>query len=246
MLKYWPVSSLRVRTPELELRWPTLEDLDALADRGVEGVHDPAYMPFFSQWTDGEPATVARRVLQRTWAALGAWSPEDWTLYLAVVHNGTVIGCQSVGARNFGITREVVLTSWSGRRFQGKGLGLQARAALLELCFAGLGAREAVVVVRQDNTASQAVCRKFGFVARGVQVNAVRGERVFSDRYHLDRGTWEQHRTITAEIVGIEDSLEMFGAGDRPPVGASAVRHAVTAATMSGVQNLGEADHAPS
>jgi RimJ/RimL family protein N-acetyltransferase len=251
MLRNWPISALRIRTPQVELRWPSPEDLDALADRGVEGVHDPAYMPFFSQWTDGDGPTVARRVLQRTWAAMGAWSPEEWTLYLAVVHEGTVVGSQGIGAKNFAVTRQVALTSWLGRRFQGRGLGLHARAAMLHLSFVGLRAQEVVVVVRQDNAASQAVCGRFGFTARGVQVNAVRGERVISDRYHLDRATWERHQVIPAEINGLRNGLELFGAGSAAGAanGVGSVPRlvsgsAISAAALSGVQSVAEADHA--
>src|SRR5215470_832903 len=101
MLTPWPVYALTVTTPRVELRWPTLADLDALARRGAEGVHDPAFMPFFSQWTDGPPDTVAHRVLQRLWTAMGTWTAEDWTLYLVVVCDGEVAGAQSLGGRNF-------------------------------------------------------------------------------------------------------------------------------------------------
>src|SRR6201989_1170728 len=135
-MQNWPLSGITARTPLVELRWPTPQDLDALAAVGAEGVHTPGFMPFFSQWTDGDPATVARRVLQRHWNAMAGWRPEDWTLYLVVVHDGEGVGSQSLGARDFAVTREVLLTSWLGLRHQGRGLGGQARAAVLELAFA--------------------------------------------------------------------------------------------------------------
>lgn len=208
----WPLSGITVRTPLVELRWPTPQDLDALAGLGAEGVHAPGFMPFFSQWTDGDAATVARRVLQRHWNAMANWRPEDWTLYLVVVHDGEVVGSQSLGARDFAVTREVLLTSWLGLRHQGLGLGGHARAAVLELAFSGLGAQDAFSVVRRGNAASQAVCRKFGFSHDGTQVNAVRGQRVISDRYRLGRDDWEAARRIPAEISGLEPALAMFGA----------------------------------
>jgi RimJ/RimL family protein N-acetyltransferase len=243
MLTNWPVSGLTLTTPRVQLRWPTLADLDALARCGAEGVHDPGYMPFFSQWTDGDPGTVAHRVLQRHWSALGSWSAADWTLYLVVVCDGEVTGSQSIGARNYAVTREVLLTSWLGHRFQGRGIGTHARAAMLHLAFAGLDADYAVSVVRQDNTVSQRVCKRFGFTNDGVQVNAVRGGQTFSDRYRLDRQTWEQHATVPVEIGGLAPALPMFGLVPQlsGPPGVAALP---TAETLSGIRYDGHGDHA--
>ncbi|MFD8263150.1 GNAT family N-acetyltransferase [Streptomyces griseoluteus] len=242
----WPLSSLRVTTPLVELRWPTAEDLDALADRAAEGVHAPGFMPFFSQWTDGDRETVAHRVLQRHWRAAAEWRPDDWTLYLAVLHEGEVVGSQSLGARDFAVTREVLLTSWLGLRHQGRGLGGHARAAVLELAFTGLGAHDAFSVVRRGNASSQAVCRKFGFTPDGTQVNAVRGERVVSDRYRLDQTAWRASRSVPVEITGLGGALHMFGAAPAPDATALARRGTGTelASLLSGVRYAPDPDHA--
>jgi hypothetical protein len=58
---YWPLSGLRVRTPDLELRWPSLADLDALAGLAAEGVHDAGVQPFTVPWTDAPPCPRADR-----------------------------------------------------------------------------------------------------------------------------------------------------------------------------------------
>jgi hypothetical protein len=63
-LRHWPLFGLRLRTPRLELRLPSLADLDELAGLAAEGVHDPAVMPFGVPWTDVPPDQRARRVLQ--------------------------------------------------------------------------------------------------------------------------------------------------------------------------------------
>jgi RimJ/RimL family protein N-acetyltransferase len=238
----WPLTGITARTPLVELRWPTPQDLDDLAGLGAEGVHTPGFMPFFSQWTDGDRATVARRVLQRHWNAMANWSPADWTLYLVVVHDGEVVGSQSLGARDYAVTGEVLLTSWLGLRHQGLGLGGHARAAVLELAFAGLGAQDAFSVVRRGNTASQAVCRKFGFTHDGTQVNAVRGQRAISDRYRLNRADWQAFRSIPVEIGGLEPALPMFGTDAVPP--AAPAPAPTLSATLSGVRYAPEPDHA--
>src|SRR5690242_20516090 len=83
---YWPLTGLRLRTPRLELRWPSLADLDALAALAAEGVHDPSVQPFTIPWTDSEPAERARGLLQYHWRNWGSWQPADWTFDLAVAH----------------------------------------------------------------------------------------------------------------------------------------------------------------
>ncbi|WP_031074852.1 GNAT family N-acetyltransferase [Streptomyces sp. NRRL WC-3742] len=237
-MRNWPLYDLSVRTSRIELRHPTPEDLDRLADQAADGVHAPGFMPFFSQWTDGDRETVTRRVLQRHWKAMAEWTPQDWTLYLVVVHDGEVVGSQSIGAIDFGTTREVLLTSWLGLRHQGTGLGGHARAASLELAFTGLGADHALSVVRQGNDASQAVCRKFGFVHDGVQTNAVRGEKAVSDRYRLSRERWAGHRAIDAEVRGVEAARHLFDATATTPT-ANAL-----ASALSGIRYAPESDQA--
>ncbi|MGA8113232.1 MAG: GNAT family N-acetyltransferase [Actinocatenispora sp.] len=230
-------------TSLIELRWPSLEDLDELASCGAEGVHDPEYMPFFSRWTDGEDSQVAHRVMQRHWSALGAWKPDDWTLYLAVVHEGRVVGSQSIGGRDFAVNREVVLTSWLGRRFQGQGIGGHARAAAMHLAFEGLQAEHALTVVMRDNQPSQGVCRKFGFVHDGIQHNQVRGRRIVSDRWRLNREQFHENNVIPVKLDGVEPALEMFGlAGGTGQPATSGPALPPTANALAGVQFAAESD----
>ena len=64
----WPMAGLRLRTPALELRWPSLGDLDALADLAAVGVHDPDVQPFTVPWTDVPPDERARSTMQYHWS----------------------------------------------------------------------------------------------------------------------------------------------------------------------------------
>ncbi|MFI7602449.1 GNAT family N-acetyltransferase [Actinoplanes sp. NPDC049681] len=242
MLHHWPLSGLRLRTPRLELRWPDHQDLDALADRAAEGVHEPGFMPFFSQWTDGDPDVVARRVLQRQWHAAATWTPQDWTLYLVVVHDGTVVGTQSLGAKDFALGREALVTAWLGRRFQGRGFGTEARAAMLALAFEGLGADYVLSVVRQNNLPSLGVSKKLGFTKDGIQVNVVRGEQVRSDRLRLHRDSWATHQDVPVTIEGLAGALAMFGADRDGPAPEGVVTVVPQASVLSGIRYIDEAD----
>jgi hypothetical protein len=56
------MAGLRLRTPALELRWPSLGDLNALAGLAVLGVHDPDVQPFMTAWTDVPPDERARTI----------------------------------------------------------------------------------------------------------------------------------------------------------------------------------------
>lgn len=139
-------------------------------------------MPFFSMWTDGGLEQVARRVAQQLWKAAGTWQRNDCTLLPAVEHQGRIIGCQNLGAKDFADVREGLVTARFGRRFHGHGPGPTSRAAVLDLVFDGLGAEDVMTVICQDNSPALRVTRRLGFKPDGVQVNVVRGGRAVSDR----------------------------------------------------------------
>lgn len=210
---FWPLADLRLRTPLLELRWPSQADLDALAGLAADGVHDPAVQPFGVAWTDVGPAERARSVLQYHWSRWAAWTPADWRLELAVVRDGTVVGTQGVSGTDFAIRREVATGSWLGRAFQGQGIGTQMRAAVLALAFEGLGARYACSDAFEDNAASLGVSRKLGYADDGIQLFSIRGRPVVSRRLRLDRAAWQAARSVPVEVTGLGPCLPDFGLG---------------------------------
>ncbi|RSN69181.1 GNAT family N-acetyltransferase [Actinomadura sp. WAC 06369] len=210
-LTNWPLYGLVLRTPRLELRLPDLRELDSAGDLAAEGVHDPAAMPFATPWTDAPPAERGRAHMQFHWRQLAEWTPENWTLQLAVFLDGRTVGVQSVGARDFAVVREVGTGSWLGRRFQGRGVGTEMRAAVLALAFEGLGAETAVSAAFADNAASVAVSRKLGYEPNGTERVRVRDERRIDRRFVLDRAGWERHRTVDVEIRGLASCLPFFG-----------------------------------
>lgn len=214
IVERWPLFGLRLRTPRLELRVPGPEDLGALADLAADGVHDPAVMPFSTPWTDAPPDERARGTLQHVWRTWAEWTPERWSLGLAVVQDGVVLGVQDVSARAFGVTREVGTGSWLGRRHQGRGVGTEMRAAVLHLAFAGLGTEHAVSAAAEDNPASLGVSRRLGYRDDGIERVAVRDGVAVHRRLRLDRAGWQAHRTVDVQIVGLAPCLPLF---DLPP-----------------------------
>ncbi|GAA2411349.1 GNAT family protein [Actinomadura vinacea] len=201
---HWPLFQLRLRTPRLELRLPTLAELDALAQLSTEGVHDPDWMPFAVPWTDLPPAERARGLMQFHWRHLANWSPQDWNLQLGVFVDDHIVGVQGIMARDFTILREVSTGSWLGQRYQGQGIGTEMRAAVLELAFTGLGADSAVTAALTDNAASAAISRKLGYQPNGIVRTRVRDTLGHEQRFKLDRDRWQQHRTAPVQIHDLE------------------------------------------
>ena len=210
-LRHWPLFGLRLRTPRLELRLPSLADLDELAGLAAEGVHDPAVMPFGVPWTDVPPDQRARNLLQFHLRQLGAWSPQDWTLNLVVDSGGTIVGTQGLSGRDFALLREVHTGSWLGQRYHRQGIGTEMRAAVLHLAFAGLGAEFATSTAFSDNAASRGVSRKLGYQPDGIERQVSRGRPAELHRLRLDRAGWQAHQHVEVEISGLDGCLPSFG-----------------------------------
>ncbi|MFD4025697.1 GNAT family N-acetyltransferase [Streptomyces sp. NPDC058576] len=209
--RHWPLYGLRLRTPRLELRLPGVELLDELASVAARGLHDPDRMPFSVAWTDGKPEEVARAVFQHLLGTVATWSEQDWTLSLAVLHEGQVVGRQDLMGRDFGVRRQAETGSWLGLPHQGQGLGTEMRAAALHLAFAGLGARYAVSAAMTDNPRSLGVSRRLGYTDDGLETGVVRGAPVTLQRLRLDRARWEAYRSMDVTVEGLGACRAQFG-----------------------------------
>lgn len=209
--QHWPLYGLRLRTPRLELRLPDLGLLEELSSVAAHGVHDPDRMPFSVPWTDGTPDEVGRAAFQHLLGTVAGWSAQDWTLGLAVLHEGKVIGRQDLMGRWFGVRREAETGSWLGLPYQGQGFGTEMRAAVLHLAFAGLGARYAVSAAMCDNPRSLGVSRRLGYTDDGLQTEVVRGAPVDLRRLRLDRARWEEHRRVDVSVKGLDACRAQFG-----------------------------------
>jgi RimJ/RimL family protein N-acetyltransferase len=203
--------ALRLRTPRLELRLGTREELLELGRLAERGVHRPGEMPFAVPWTDriGAPGFRDEFVAFHE-QALAGWSRDGWTLNLIAFHDGAPIGSQTIGARRFAVERLVTTGSWLGLVHQGRGLGTEMRAAVLELAFGCLGAVAAVSGWLESGAGQSAgVSAKLGYRETGTHVESPRGEPVVHHDVRLERAEWRC--PIEVEMEGVAPCLPLFG-----------------------------------
>ena len=201
-----PLFGLRLRTPRLELRLPTTEELDALREVALGGIHPPEFMPFTVAWTDDPELRGFRdyhEMRRRDWRA------EEWHLELGVFLEGEPVGIQAVESKDFAATLTVGTGSWRGRRFQGRGVGTEMRTAALELAFRGLGAELARSGAVDGNAASLGVSKKLGYREVGRGTVAPRGVELQHTDVALQREDWRP--PLAVEIEGLEPCLPLFG-----------------------------------
>jgi RimJ/RimL family protein N-acetyltransferase len=206
---HWPLFGLVVRTPRVELRYPTDADLAELATMSAD-IHDPDDMPFRMAWSTRPDAERRRGTFQWHWGNRARWTASEWTLDFATVVDGEVVGSQGVNASAFPVTRVVETGSWLARRHQGTGIGTEMREAILHLAFAGLGALRATTGAFDDNPSSLGVTRKLGYRPNGEAVHDVEGSRRIELTFVLDRADWEARRRADIEIDGLDPCLPLF------------------------------------
>ena len=211
MSRHWALFDLRIRTPRLELRVPTERLIDDIIDVALDGVHDPATMPFEFAWTDAPREELPVNTLQFYWGQLAAVTVDDWHLGLAVLVDGQVVGVQGVGASRFPLRHEVSTGSWLGLRHHGQGIGTEMRSAVLHFAFEVLGAEYALSAAWRDNAASLAVSRKLGYRENGVTRKVRRGHVDEQIELWLSRSAWEQHRRDDIEVDGFDRCRPTFG-----------------------------------
>jgi RimJ/RimL family protein N-acetyltransferase len=196
-----------VRTPRLELRLPTEDELVELFHVAEGGIHPPGEMPFLIPWTDDLNLDAFLEYHHGCWES---WTPERWSLNLVAFVEGRPVGTQGVEAENFAISRTLTSGSWLGEPYQRRGLGTEQRAGILDLAFRGLGAETAVSGAHHYNVSSQRISAKLGYTQTGSHLVCVRGRDVEHFDYRLERGDWVSQ--VPVELEGVEPALPLFGA----------------------------------
>ena len=121
-----------------------------------------------------------------------------------MIEDRRVVGTQELMAESFPGSRSVSSGSWLTESAQGRGIGVEMRAAVLHLAFAGLGALEAQTSAWIDNAASQRVSLRLGYLRDGEMLMARRGEPVRHLRFRLTREAWQQNHFDGIELHGLE------------------------------------------
>ena len=205
----WPLFGLELRTPRLSLAPVRDEQLPELIDAALDGIHDPAKMPFGVPWTDAPRDVLIRETVKHQWRQRCSVEPGSWTINFAVSFEGRVVGMQDVSARDFALLRTVHSGSWLTQSVQGRGLGTEMRAAVLLFAFDRLGAVAALSEAAEWNYSSLGVSRSLGYEANGVsEIVARPGEvtgqvhlRLEAERFK--RPDWELGVDGLGEILSL-------------------------------------------
>jgi RimJ/RimL family protein N-acetyltransferase len=208
----WPLFNLKITTPRLELRLPTDDEVAATA-RAVktEGIHGEM-IPFFEDWAGRPSPDFEMGYARFHWSQRAAFTPDSWNLTFGAFVEGEPIGAQDMGATKFADRRSVATGSWLLKNHQGKGLGKEMRAAVLELAFVGLEAHEALSESRVGNEGSAGVSLSLGYEANGMKRTSF-GDQVDDEHlWRLTRDRWQSHRgDMGVAIEGLEPCRSMFG-----------------------------------
>jgi RimJ/RimL family protein N-acetyltransferase len=208
-----PLYALGLRTPRLQLRLATQEELVELGNLAREGIHPPEEMPFEIPWTDqSEEEGFVESFVEFHERMLREWTPESWSLNLIVFHEGRPIGSQSVRGEDFRTRREVESGSWLGQGFQRQGLGTEMRSAVLELAFRELGAEAAISASMFGNEASKRISERLGYEVTGTSTSAPRGQPQEKYDLRIKRNDWRS--PVPVEIAGLEPCLALFGVSE--------------------------------
>lgn len=211
----WPLFDLRVRTPRVELRYIDDEMATELALLAMTGVHDPAFMPFAFPWTDAPSPELERNTMQFYWRCRAEQLPTKWSINLATVVEGRVVGTTGLMATEFPTMREFETGSWLGREHQGQGIGTEMRVATLQLGFEGLGGQWATTCAFVDNGPSTGVTQKLGYSPVGHRRALRRKEPATLRAFEMSREhfTTKLHRDDIT-LHGVEECLPLLGLAD--------------------------------
>jgi len=211
LARFWPLLGLRLATPRLVLTPLRDSDMAEVLDLILDGVHEQGAMPFLIPWTEAPSEEMIPNTLRYWWTSRGAFVPTDWALPLVVRRSGTVLGVQDLMAKDFAITRTVHTGSFLGMAHQGRGVGTEMRAAVLDFAFDHLKAERADSAAFTDNPASLRVSEKLGYRVDGTMVVQRRpGERAFEQRLSLTPAEFRRP-SWRVQVAGLDPCRSLLG-----------------------------------
>ena len=197
----------------MSLHLPDDEELERLADLAArpEGVL-PAEQEHLVSWlADQTPLQIRRELIATTRKHRDLDARSGWTLDLAVEVGDELVGMQSLaGFHRWPMVRNVGTSSWLVRDAQHRGIGTQARCAVLDLAFGRLKAAAAFSWSLPANAASTAVSARLGYHL----VQPADPEDPASEaKYRLDAASWRRRRPEILQethILGAESIAELL------------------------------------
>ncbi|WRS30303.1 GNAT family N-acetyltransferase [Actinomycetaceae bacterium MB13-C1-2] len=139
-------------------------------------------------WLEPWEATIApgSNSLPPTWGEysrrMNRSMKEGTGLLIAVVVDGDVAGCVTLGAVERGSMSQGTLGYWIGQRWAGQGVTALAAATVIDMVILELGLHRIEINVRPENNPSLGVCRRIG----------VRQE-AYKPRFMSIAGQWADH-----------------------------------------------------
>ena len=203
----WPPYALRIAAGDLTLAVVREGDLPELVDLVLDGIHDPAQMPFHFAWTDATADELPANYVRYFGRTVAAQTPGAVNLQLVVRRAGQAVGIQAVEGESFPVTRTLETGSWLARRFHGQGIGTRMRQAVCAFAFDHLDAERITSSAFLDNPASLAVSRKVGYLPNGRQWVSRRGEPAEQQRLLLTPATFVRGEPVQ---VGGDAALRAF------------------------------------
>lgn len=205
----WPPFALRVETEDLVLTAVREADIPELVDLVLDGIHDPAHMPFLFPWTDAPENELPANYVRYVGRVLATQSAQSLSLQLVVRQAGHVVGIQALEGEDFHVTRTLETGSWLARRFHGQGIGTRMRQAVCALAFDHLGAHRITSSAFLDNPSSLAVSRKVGYRPNGRQWVVRRGTAAEQERLLLSPETFVRGAPI--DVAGAPQLKAFLG-----------------------------------
>ncbi|MCA2211798.1 GNAT family N-acetyltransferase [Jidongwangia harbinensis] len=209
----YPPLNLAVRTPRLTLAAATddlLERLVPVVRAGVVTDGEPA--PFddpMSLYADSPDREW--RWMRAIWAGRSRVDASFWRLYFVICVDGEPVGMQDLIGVDFAAVGTVTSFSWVAPEARGRGVGREARAAILQLAFDGLDAREAASEAFADNHASNRVSEALGYTRNGTAWATRRGVAGPLLRWRLTRDEWAPRRRADIELSGVAECRPVLG-----------------------------------
>jgi RimJ/RimL family protein N-acetyltransferase len=173
---------------------------------------------------DGEPApfddpmslyeespTREWQWMRSIWRGRSRIEASYWRLYFVICAGGEPVGMQDLIGVDFAALGTVTSFSWLAPAARGRGLGKEARAAILHLAFEGFDAREASSEAFVDNHASNRVSEALGYTRNGTSWATRGGHPARLQGWRLTREEWAPRRRADIELSGVEECKPVLG-----------------------------------